>query len=151
LFFRGSIHDFAFLLHGDVDLSPAAEALEGGKVALKQERDRLSQEICTIVDSFDKSMYSLRRIHLEVTLKLKLGKVKLNLKAQQMDILIDHDSTIEHKRHKLRAIQCVVSIQTLNIQLSEVTDVNRSVLVPKKTLEDLNGKSVNFGTNARQH
>ncbi|KAL7515767.1 hypothetical protein ACHAWX_000843 [Stephanocyclus meneghinianus] len=143
LFFRGSINDFGFLLNGNVDLSPAAEALDGGGT-LKQEKDQLSREIRTLVDDFDKSMYNLRRMQLEVTLKLRLGEMKLNLKAQQMDVLIDHGSTIEHKRNKLRAIQCVMPIQKLNIQIDKVTDANRPVLVPKKTLEDLNCKSVDL-------
>ena len=156
----GTMHDSDFLLHGDVDLSPAAEqAKVEAKNSLFKERAQLVQTTQTAAKEFDESLYDLKRNQLDVILKLELGKMKLDLQSKQLEVLLEyqgkveklaaldlciHESAMKKAEHvrnnKLKALMGVIPMSFSDIELSQVSDDNPPMLVAKQVIHALSCK-----------
>ena len=102
LLLQGSIHDSDFLLHGDVQLSNAAQAMKAeATTKLQSESIQLLESTHEMINEFNDSLRDLSQVQLNVSLKLRLRGLLLDLYSRQIDVLLKQDAKVEQLHSEL--------------------------------------------------
>ena len=100
LYKRNTIHDPAFILHGDADLSENAVALKlEATNSLEHEIKHLIEQTHAQIEDFDKGLSQLMRAQIELKQNLMVRKLLLVVKEKQMLVMLDHESKVEQLKN----------------------------------------------------
>jgi len=161
---KNTVHDPAFILHEDVDLSKNAEALKSqAKNSLQNEIKHLIERAHAQIKDFNENLSRLKQMKMQVELKhnLKFRHLLLVVKERQMMVMIEYESKVEQlktsglehddlesqmktaletRNRELETLEVLIPINIFDFQLNEACD--KPMLISKSMLHEYQRRTV---------